>query len=178
MVRRKCRKCGKIIPISVIVDGKKKRLTLRRKYCLECSPFGAGNRKRLEPISRKCPDCGKTLHCGIFGPCFPCKVERHRKKRFAAVRALVGNACWLCGYGGKEKVQILELHHVDSSKKSFRVNKTSMTLAWDRVIRELKKCVLLCCRCHREAHVGLVPTKELERMRRKGGRVRTNAPDC
>ena len=29
--------------------------------------------------------------------------------------------------------------------------------SWARIVRELDKCVLLCCRCHREVHDGMHP---------------------
>ncbi len=29
--------------------------------------------------------------------------------------------------------------------------------SWEMIEKELKKCVLLCCRCHREVHDGLHP---------------------
>lgn len=34
-----CKKCGKVFSNSVVIDGKKRRLS-NRSYCLDCHPFG------------------------------------------------------------------------------------------------------------------------------------------
>src|SRR5438132_10061261 len=64
-----CLNCGKSVPVRLVVDGKLRNLN-RRKYCLDCSPFGANNRRRLhladlpvEGLEGKtctCKMCGKT----------------------------------------------------------------------------------------------------------------------
>lgn len=58
----------------------------------------------------------------------------------------LGGQCKICGY--KKCLAALDFHHLDPSKKegikdyrSFENNKS-----------ELDKCILLCCRCHRELH--------------------------
>jgi hypothetical protein len=33
---------------------------------------------------------------------------------------------------------------------------------WDKVFNEMKKCALLCCRCHQEVEYGLIDSLEME----------------
>ena len=54
MENRVCRKCGKHIPYSMQVDGKKKSLQ-NRKFCLECSPWGNHNTKSDDPLRESMP---------------------------------------------------------------------------------------------------------------------------
>jgi hypothetical protein len=42
----------------------------------------------------------------------------------------------------------------DSLNKEFNI---SSILNWDKIKKELEKCVLLCANCHREVHDGLHP---------------------
>jgi len=66
--------------------------------------------------------------------------------------AYKGGKCQLCGYD--ECPDAMDFHHLNESKKDFAISKNGAARSWDRVKRELDKCVLLCCRCHREVHAG------------------------
>lgn len=50
----------------------------------------------------------------------------------------------------------MDFHHLNSIDKDFTIS-ARMT-SWTAIERELKKCVLVCCRCHREIHDGLHPS--------------------
>jgi len=64
-----------------------------------------------------------------------------------------GGQCAICGY--KKSLQALEFHHLDSGQKDFGISAKGYTRSWDRVKKELDKCVLLCANCHREIHDGV-----------------------
>jgi hypothetical protein len=65
-----CLICLKWFPSRVVVDGVERTVN-RRKYCLECSPFGLHNTKQLHPNARRkntnghpvsmCQNCGDPL---------------------------------------------------------------------------------------------------------------------
>jgi sugar phosphate isomerase/epimerase len=76
---------------------------------------------------------------------------RRRKIKERAIEHLGGH-CIVCGYEGTPAA--FDFHHLHS--KDFDVG-SRLTLAWDRVVEELAKCVLVCARCHREIHDGLHP---------------------
>ena len=63
-----------------------------------------------------------------------------------------GNKCELCGYN-KCKTS-LHFHHKDPKEKEFKIS-GNWGLNWERVKRELDKCMLVCANCHGEIHTGL-----------------------
>jgi hypothetical protein len=79
-------------------------------------------------------------------------TERRRELK-AKVISYLGGACRICGYAKCEAA--LCVHHPDPTAKEFTVS-AHMT-SWDRIVRELDKCVLLCNRCHSEVHENMWP---------------------
>lgn len=159
----KCKKCDGHFPSRVWIDGKRKNLQ-NRKYCFDCSPFGSHNTVALEkPKTLKqqkiCESCHRVAQYGKR--CYVCRQKDREIKVSDQVYSIVGDACWLCGYNRGR--QMLDFHHMDPSAKKFSLHVRNIcNLAWKRVSAEMKKCVLICCRCHREHHVGLILTEEIE----------------
>ncbi len=164
-----CRKCEKSFPFLIKVDGKKRNLKSRR-YCLDCSPFGKHNTKNLEVTNepeKPCKICeldrkkqkGRTV-------CYVCINKRREKKKLDQLHGVVGNACWICKYEkGSKGRKVLDFHHMNPAEKDFELNTRNVgQLAWERILEEAKKCVLLCCRCHREFHSGLISSRKMERL--------------
>lgn len=166
---RTCNQCKKEIPFTVVVDGKSRNLQ-RRKFCLECSPFGTHNtRKALNGdvpnnsfdkfIERACSKHGLTtfvLQKGGYR-CKTCRnatVSDNRRKRKSRLVQLFGGKCTVCGYGKCDAA--LDFHHLDATQKEFGISKRGLTIAFEKLVEEAKKCTLLCCRCHRELENGLI----------------------
>lgn len=60
---------------------------------------------------------------------------------------------------------MLDFHHIDPSIKSFCLSAGEMVnMALAKVLAEMKKCVLLCCRCHREVEAGLYSAEEINNL--------------
>lgn len=57
-----CKKCNKTFPNWTKINGKSRNIS-RRKYCIECSPFGLHNTRiiHIEKSKRYCIACGKEL---------------------------------------------------------------------------------------------------------------------
>lgn len=73
-----------------------------------------------------------------------------RKKEVMSLLNLTG--CVICGYN--KCLSALEFHHVHD--KEFQLDKRSLSnRTLDSVLKEAKKCVLLCSNCHREYHHGI-----------------------
>ena len=70
----------------------------------------------------------------------------HRKKKAVM---LCGGKCCKCGYD--RNFSALHFHHTDQSKKEFSWIKARL-YSWDKVLEELKKCILVCANCHFEIH--------------------------
>ena len=92
--------------------------------------------------------------------------EKERKKK--AVKAVMkrrwkikelsveykGGKCNCCGYSKCSGA--LEFHHLDPNKKDFSIAAKGHCTAWEKVVKELDKCVMVCANCHREIHAGLI----------------------
>lgn len=64
---------------------------------------------------------------------------------------LRGGCCENCGYD--KNLAALEFHHVDPKEKENQLDMRTLsnsTMEW--VMREFKKCKVLCANCHREEH--------------------------
>ena len=160
-----CENCGKTFPRKVWVEGKQRNCQHRR-YCFECSPFGSHNTRKLngEKLNdrrcrlhtRLCKLCGKTItRKNEKGKhCWGCMNRRNREEKLNKIKALVGEACWICGYDACWSA--MDFHHIYPEHKAFELTVREMQFAWTRIESELRKCALLCCRCHREVHAGLI----------------------
>jgi hypothetical protein len=76
------------------------------------------------------------------------KRERRelRRKQVQEVKAVAG--CEDCGE--KDHV-VLQFHHEHS--KEFNVSDSKLlSRSWDRILHEIKKCVVLCANCHLRRH--------------------------
>ena len=73
---------------------------------------------------------------------------RHRLKKQAAIESM-GGACQICGYNRCNGV--LHFHHINLKDKDFSFSCIG-TKPWDVIVKELKKCILVCANCHGEIH--------------------------
>ena len=73
--------------------------------------------------------------------------ERRRKYKIRAIE-LKGGCCQKCGYN--KCVAALEFHHIESEEKEINIGK--FQVAWQKIVIELEKCILVCSNCHREIH--------------------------
>lgn len=62
-----------------------------------------------------------------------------------------GGKCERCGYN--KCIEALDFHHPDKQGKDLKF-KTIRYWGIEKAKKELDKCILLCCRCHREEHYG------------------------
>lgn len=88
-----------------------------------------------------CELCSKPSSCWLCPSCI-WKVRRYRQKKAAV--DLLGSSCTRCGWAGD--IHAFDFHHLHDKKFSIanEVNKS-----WDLLLPEIKKCELLCARCHR-----------------------------
>src|SRR5206468_1476608 len=104
---KNCLNCGKSVPVKLVVDGKLRNLNNRR-YCLDCSPFGANNRRKLH--QGDLPLEGKTCTCKICGKsyiyqktsdmtaakCVACKTKERRARIKDRAIEYLGGKCNRC----------------------------------------------------------------------------------
>jgi hypothetical protein len=78
----------------------------------------------------------------------------YRRRKLQAMK-LLGSACSFCSvkYNGKNAA-IFEFHHKEPKEKGIGITRILTRLAWSKVLKELKKCVLTCANCHNQHHGG------------------------
>ena len=161
-----CEKCSSEFPFTKMIDGKLRNFKNRR-FCLECSPFGSRNTRKLDIIEinedglHNCAKCNIRQERDNFftktdGRAYSyCKVcsNNLRKEKFKKVKEMAveykGGCCEKCGYS--KYLGALEFHHKDPTQKDFSISANRKTI-FDSIKPELDKCMLLCANCHRETH--------------------------
>ena len=71
-----------------------------------------------------------------------------RQRKLDAIEAF-GGKCRDCD---ETRIDKLEFHHLDPSTKLYNLGSMWAHRIEDRIQEELKKCVLLCKKCHWESH--------------------------
>lgn len=94
---------------------------------------------------------GKTKY---KGPCKTCENKRNKDRYISIIRDFYSElSCQLCGYN--RCIEALEFHHTDPTQKEFTIS-NKRTASKDKLLNEMKKCMLLCANCHREQHFGVI----------------------
>lgn len=75
--------------------------------------------------------------------------ERRRKLKDMAVE-YKGGKCEKCGYNKCNGA--LEFHHLNPEEKDFSISTYGTTKSFERIKKEIDKCILVCANCHREIH--------------------------
>lgn len=107
---------------------------MARKKPLVCDCGREYKPKQGQDHRIKCPTCVKNT--------------RSREVKEKCV-AYLGGKCVDCGFEGHPVAY--DFDHADPSQKSFKISGCYMFL-WRYLKKELDKCVLRCCRCHRIRH--------------------------
>lgn len=86
-------------------------------------------------------------------------VKKHQNRREKIKQEAVaykGGKCQICGYD--KCLDALDFHHIDPSQKDWSIKSSLMrkSLILGKLKPELDKCALVCCRCHREIHAGIL----------------------
>lgn len=125
---------------------------------LQCTMKSVARKRRF--IDGKCP-VSPTHRLGSIkrlrgGPdevfCLDCKNESVKRRRRATIRRAVeeaGDSCFMCG--GVFPDECYDFHHIDPSQKEMSISRNS-AVGYEKIRRELEKCVLLCANCHRIEH--------------------------
>ncbi len=171
-----CKKCKENFPTRAIVNGKRRVLN-KRKYCLNCLPFGEHSTRYLndsyfvnlyhaktEGIEVICSICNrKYIYHRKSGhtksKCNSCLVNKRKLEVKIKALKYKGDKCLICKY--KKCKNSLVFHHKNPKNKKFSLS-GNHTLAWKRIEKELDKCVLLCLNCHGEVHAGLHKKLEIK----------------
>ena len=81
--------------------------------------------------------------------CNSCLVNIRRFEIKIKCLEYKGGCCSRCGYNKSKRA--LSFHHLDESKKDFTISGKHCH-SWERIRKELDKCILVCSNCHMEIH--------------------------
>lgn len=106
-------------------------------------------RKDRKVHHRTCKKC-HTEHIRV------CRLKFKRDLK-TLIYSKIGNTCGICGIQGH--YTMMEVHHVDMSKKEMSIANIKTLAELDKLNYELKncECILLCACCHSETHGGIHP---------------------
>lgn len=82
--------------------------------------------------------------CGVMS------VDKRRKKIKNLAVNHFDNKCHDCKKSYPNSVY--DFHHLDESTKDFSISSKGYTRSWDKIKKELEKCIMLCSNCHRIRH--------------------------
>jgi len=67
----------------------------------------------------------------------------------------------LCAFCEETELCCMDFHHLDPSQKDVNVSYLCECKSRERMINEMRKCVVVCSNCHRKIHAGLLtPTQD------------------
>ena len=86
------------------------------------------------------------------------KVRKWKKKYREKIKERITKyklkkGCKICSYN--KCPDALEFHHLDKDKKIFGISVQHFYYSWKKILKEIKKCILLCSNCHKELHYKL-----------------------
>ena len=159
-----CSNCGKEFKNWIEVNGKLRNVQ-NRKFCVECSPFGAHNTRTTPIAFGECEVCGTLLTGNQTKFCskkcnqstvnwktqnYECQKARGTEKRNYLLK-LKGGECSRCGY--KKCSSALVFHHLNPPIKDFQLDiRHCANNSLKKLMAEAEKCILLCANCHCEEH--------------------------
>ena len=95
-----------------------------RKYCYDCSPHQNETMTHAQAVT----------------------IKRRAIKQ--ALVNLKGGKCSICGYN--KSLRALQFHHLNPKEKDFALTKNVKD--FDKLKKEVEKCILVCSNCHAEIH--------------------------
>jgi hypothetical protein len=160
-----CKQCNNYFKTQQVINGKTRNLC-KRKFCLECSPFGLHNTKSLKyknnivktfsivSTETQCIICKKIYfykrkNGTTKDKCSSCLVNQRRFRIKINAVYYKGGKCVDCGYNSC--ITALSFHHRNPKEKDFNIG-GNHSRKWVKIQAELDKCDLVCSNCHIERH--------------------------
>ena len=107
-----------------------------------------------------CSKHGETKHFarpdGAFrcGKCASHWVIKNRQVKKKKLVEMFGGKCMACGY--KKYAGALDFHHTNPKTKGFALSVKGLSYSWESLLKEAKKCVLVCKNCHTEIEAKII----------------------
>lgn len=101
-----------------------------------------------------CAQCARNYHkstyMGVYGDKSRKRSrDNHTKNKALLVKYKQEKACEKCG---EKHPACLQFHHRVPAEKKNEVSAMMTSYIWERVLEEIKKCMLICANCHAKIH--------------------------
>lgn len=137
-----CKICNSAIKTRFIYCDNCRKHLKKKSYCLKHKiDF------KFYGKQKRCPKCMSE------------KVIARRTRIKEMAVEYKGGHCEICKY--KKCLSALEFHHLEPEHKDFSISKYGHCRSWERVKKEVDKCILVCSNCHREIHSNIKNFKYL-----------------
>lgn len=81
---------------------------------------------------------------------FMARMRKHQDRRLTRFREL--KATLKCSRCPETHPACMDFHHTDPAKKDFSIGRFGRYRTQEKLMEEIKKCVVLCANCHRAEH--------------------------
>jgi hypothetical protein len=153
MPEKTCRKCQVSKPISDFYRDVSRKDGLRNWCKICCANYQTNLRVTHPDIVNETDRKSKRKRRNHINEYMRDYMKERRAEIKNELIRNTGGHCIICGYN--KCLSALDFHHKDPIAKSFELAKGIGRKKIEEVRKEAEKCVLLCCRCHKEVHEGL-----------------------
>ena len=122
-------------------------IAMKKELKLQSRDLNPEDRFNKKQNIKYCDKCGRKSKKRTCGHCV-------QKRTSIAIKEILveeaGGKCIVCGYSSC--LSALDFHHRDPKDKKINLAASDSCKNIQKKLEEIKKCDLLCCRCHRELH--------------------------
>ena len=122
-------------------------IAMKKELGLQSRDLNPEDRFNRRQYIDNCDKCGRKSSKRTCGNCV-------QKRTSIAIKEILveeaGGKCIVCGYSSC--ISALDFHHRDPKAKEINLAMSDSCKNIKKKLEEIKKCDLLCCRCHRELH--------------------------
>lgn len=115
------------------------------------------NKSTKDGLQKQCKSCRKTQQKKYYSSHKSDVIKRakeHRSHTMAKWNKFKSKLeCQVCG---ENHPPCLEFHHLDPSEKDFEISQKCRDMTFEKILKEVEKCAILCANCHRKVHSGLI----------------------
>lgn len=134
------------------------------KKCVRCKNFKDEtefnkNLCRKDHLQTICKACSRKNSTKYYNKDKPTHYQRVKDRRnelyewYRSIKESLGG-CVKCG---ENTIICLDFHHQDPKEKEYNiVTMANRGFSKENILKEIKKCVILCSNCHRKLHAGLL----------------------
>jgi len=123
----------------------------KTKICIKCK-----KRKSIDKFSknvnrcRRCVCDNTNVHYKINKNAYH---KRNKNQRDLKQKQYIEYKKTLCCENcGEDRYYCLDFHHKDPKQKEFGIGESALTSSFNKIKKEILKCVVLCKNCHAEVH--------------------------